>query len=158
MYGYLFPIKYEEEVLSISKEANLSPELIFSVINAESHFRKNAISAKGAVGLMQVLPNTADDVAEKLGLQEFDLQDPETNIKIGSFYLSSLLQTFENLDSALAAYNAGPAKVRAWLKNEQLSKDGKTLKKIPFKETQNYVKKVKIGIKIYSRRQFLTKK
>ena len=157
LYGYLFPVRYKEEILSASTELGLDAALVFSVINVESHFRENAISAKGAVGLMQVLPSTAEEVAKNFSWENFDLKEPETNIKIGAYYLSQLLHNFGSLDVALAAYNAGPTNVGKWLKNNRLSEDGKTLKEITFRETREYVKKVKKCLKIYSRKQFIAK-
>ena len=149
LYGHFFPVKYKGEILAAAEEFDVAPALIFSVINVESHFRESAVSSKGATGLMQVLPTTASEIAEKLNVQNFDLKDPETNIRFGTFYLSELIQNFGDIDVALAAYNAGPSNVRAWLKED------KTLKEIPFKETREYVKKVHKNLKIYSRKRFL---
>ena len=151
LYGYLFPVKYEEEVGRAAKEFDVKAALIFSVINVESHFRENAISSKGAVGLMQILPATAQDIATKLDLKNYNLKNPQTNIRFGTFYLSELIKNFGDIDAALAAYNAGPTNVRAWLKEDE------SLNKIPFKETREYIKKVRKNLNIYFRKRFLKK-
>ena len=101
---------------------------------------------------MQILPATAEEIAAKLDLKNYDLKNPQTNIRFGTFYLSELIKNFGDIDAALAAYNAGPTNVRAWLKEDE------SLKKIPFKETREYVKKVRKNLKIYSRKQILVKK
>ncbi len=149
-YGYLFPIKYAEEVALASETYDVEKAVIFSVINIESHFNKNIVSPKGARGLMQVMPTTASAVADEIGMGDFDLTHPEDNILIGTAYLASMIERFENLELALCAYNAGPTNVANWLKNEDYSKDGVTLEKIPFEETRNYVSKFNKNYRYYS--------
>ena len=86
LYAYLFPIKFEKEVESAAAECDIDKSLIFSIINVESGFDVDAKSSKGAVGLMQVMPSTAEEVSGKIGLERFDLTDPNDNIKIGTHY------------------------------------------------------------------------
>ena len=145
-------MKYQEEVEAACESFSVDKAVVFSVINVESGFRKNAKSSKGAQGLMQIMPSTAAEMAKKCGMQEFDLFDEKDNITLGTFYLSSLLNRFDDLTVALCAYNAGPAKVEAWLKNEEFSFDGKSLKKIPFSETKNYILKINKNLKYYSKK------
>lgn len=152
VYGYLFPIKFQDEVMTASQQTDVAPEIIFSVINIESHFDKNAVSPKGAVGLMQVLPSTASEIM-KTDFQENNLQDlksPATNIMAGAKYLAMLQKRFENLDTALCAYNAGPNTVKLWLENKDYSSDAKTLSYIPYEETRNYIEKFHKNLKYYS--------
>jgi len=107
----LYPLKYREYILTASQKFDIDPELIASVINAESSFRRHAVSKKGAVGLMQLLPTTAEWV---VGHNDFDLTDPKTNIMIGVQYLRYLLDKFGDTKTALMAYNAGPGRVQTW--------------------------------------------
>ncbi len=152
VYGTIFPLKYTEEVEFASDKTGLDSATILSVINVESHFNKNAISPKGAVGLMQVLPTTADEIVKNLNLGDYDLENPQTNIYIGSVYLAQLLNKFKDLKIALCAYNAGPANVKSWLSDEKYSSDGTTLEKIPFAETENYLQKFQKNFKYYSQK------
>ena len=146
-----YPLKYKDSILKYSSEFNLSPSLVASVINSESGFDKDAVSSKGAVGLMQLKPDTALYMADYLGekLDTEMLTDSDTNIKLGCCYLDYLFNKFNDEKTALASYNAGEGVVMRWLKNEEYSKDGKTLIKIPYKETENYVKNVISSKSIY---------
>lgn len=148
---FLFPTKYRNEIMVYSQTYNFAPELIASVINVESGYNTNAKSGKGAVGLMQILPSTAEWVCQKYNLTYTNeiLTKPQNNIEIGTIYLNYLNEKFNNLDVALCAYNAGEGVVSEWLKNENYSGDGTTLKSIPYKETKNYLQKIKNHEKVY---------
>ena len=144
---FLYPNNYVISVKKYAKIYDVPQELVFSVIKAESNFDKNAKSPKGAVGLMQITEPTGEWVAQKIKMDNFSkelLYEPDVNIEIGCFYLSYLLDLYKNDQKcALAAYNAGPANVDKWLDGE------KSLDKIPFSETEEYVKKVTKNVKIY---------
>ncbi|MBC2580608.1 lytic transglycosylase domain-containing protein [Clostridium sp. DJ247] len=148
-----FPIKYTKYILQYSKQYDLDPYLVSAVIKTESNFDKNARSNKNACGLMQITPDTAQWAAEKMNIKNFDkkmLSDPEFNIKMGCWYLDNLKEEFGgNIDVVLAAYNGGRGNVEKWLKNSQHSLDGKNLHYIPFKETDKYVKKIRVNYRIY---------
>ena len=129
-----------------------APALAFSVIKAESGFSEHAVSEAGAVGLMQLMPSTAQFVCEQNQI-EFDaerLQDGEYNVMLGCIYLNYLSSRFADVKTMLAAYNAGEGVVSTWLKNTQYSDDGVHLKSIPYPETKSYVKKVLNYQKIYA--------
>ena len=149
----LYPNDYELAVKKYAKIYDVPPELVFSVIKAESNYEEHALSKKGAVGLMQIMESTGDWAAKKLSIENFSrerLYEPDVNIEIGCFYLSYLLDLYSHdTKCVLAAYNAGPANVDKWLLDDAYSKDKKTLQKIPYSETENYVKKVMGNIKIY---------
>ena len=135
--------KYYPAVIEYSKKSNINPALAFAVIRAESGFDKNAKSKKGALGLMQIMPETASYIAEMCSYGgKIDLLDPDCNIKLGCCYLSYLLNKFEIEKVAVCAYNAGETKVTGWLKNRNYSSDGKDLIKIPYAETREYCLKV----------------
>lgn len=145
----LFPVKNRKVVAKISRKYNLEETLVMAVINVESGWDNNARSKSGAVGVMQVMPSTADEVAKKIDLVGFDLTDFETNVEIGCYYLRYLLDLFDDLRLALCAYNAGLNNVRQWLDSDEYTNDGNLIK-IPFKETRDYVKKVSFNKKVYS--------
>lgn len=151
----MYPLDYKEYINKYAIENNMDPYLIASVINVESRFNKNAISPKGAKGLMQIIDSTGNWAAEELEIEAYednDLFDPDTNIKIGTWYLKKLEKEFGTReDLILAAYNGGSGNVNKWLKNEEYSSDGENLEKIPFKETENYLTKVKNNYKVYNK-------
>ncbi len=150
-----YPISYTKYIRESSEEFNIDPYLIASVINVESRYDKYATSAKDAKGLMQVTPKTGQWASEVLGLEgylEDDLYDPEVNIRLGSWYLSRLMDEFDgDLHLVLAAYNGGSGNVKKWLDNKEYSLDGEQLHNIPFKETENYIERVNKNYNIYSR-------
>ena len=153
LYSLYYPIKFKSEIERSAAEFGLPPALICSIINVESSFNENARSNKGAVGLMQLMSATAKSVAIALD-ENFDesmLLDVETNIRYGSYYISSLLKSFE-FEEALCAYNAGPTKVRNWLKSSEYSDDGVKLKNIPFEETRQYVERIKKNLNFYQKK------
>lgn len=130
-----FPLKYRGEIEAAGAEFGVDPVLVASVIKTESRFRAGAVSPRGAVGLMQVMPSTAEFVAEKYDLGEFDLYNPHDNIRIGTCYLRYLFDRFGDTRTVLAAYNAGPGNVARW------AVDGR-VETTPFPETNKYVEKV----------------
>jgi len=148
-----YPLQYEDIILQMSEEYNVTPSLICAVICTESHFIPDAASHAGAVGLMQLTPETFTWAQVRAGvtdqLGEDALTDPATNIRYGTFTLKLLHEMFEDPTAALAAYNAGQGNVSRWLKDPAYSADGVHLDAIPYEETANYVKKVKNAQTIY---------
>ena len=140
----LFTLQYEALIERYSAENDLDPFLVMGLIQAESSFRSDAVSPVGAVGLMQIMPSTAEWLAEMMGIsyREEDLFNPAYNIRMGTFYLRRLINYFGHVDTALASYNAGMGNVRSWLEQPQYSYDGETLHTIPFTETRAYVPRV----------------
>lgn len=147
-----YPLKYEEIIRECSDEYGVDPYLVAAIICTESGFRSDAKSNKGAVGLMQIMPDTGEWLAGKIGLKGYNasmLEDPETNIALGSWYIKYLSDRFGgDMDLIAAAYNAGQNKVSEWLGDERYSRDG-ALIEIPYEETDNYVKKVNTAYEIY---------
>ncbi|MEF9990810.1 MAG: lytic transglycosylase domain-containing protein [Romboutsia sp.] len=146
----MYPKKYSVYVEKYAKEFNINENLVYSVIKAESKFREDAQSRKGAKGLMQISDITRDWAVEELELSNIDIFEPEHNIKIGCWYLNKLYKEFGDLNLVIAAYNGGSGNVTRWLKNSDYSNDGKQLHNIPFEETSNYVKKVNKYFKKYN--------
>ncbi len=124
-----------------------------AIIKTESNFIEDAHSGK-ASGLMQLTDDTAAWIAEKLDtdIKDVDINNPADNIEFGCYYIRYLIDYYNgNVDVALAAYNGGMGNVDKWLSNKSYSDDGKTLKKIPFKETREYVKKVNSEKEVYEK-------
>lgn len=149
-----YPLDYIEYIDKYSKEYNIDPILVASIINVESKYNKDAISPKDARGLMQIGPTTGEWAGEELNIENYNsnmLFIPETNIRIGTWYLAKLRSEFgDNLDLILAAYNAGSGNVQKWRSDPSYSEDGINLDNIPFKETSDYLVKVKFNLKIYN--------
>lgn len=147
----LIRMSYRRPFRAAVEESGLSPALVYAVIKTESGFDEDAVSRAGAVGLMQLLPSTAEFICRKCGLA-FDaekLKEGEYNIRLGCLYLGYLLERFGVRETALAAYNAGEGTVAAWLNDRRYSADGKTLCAVPYPETEAYIKKVMKFRKIY---------
>ena len=142
----LFAIDYTEEIAAAAAAYGLDPLLVAAVVKVESGFNERARSPKGALGLMQVMPETGAWVARQLSWPEFHpdmLYDPERNLTIGTWYLRHLANTFDgNLVVALAAYNAGQTWVQQWLAEQRWDGREETLADIPFGETRRYVRRV----------------
>lgn len=137
-------VYYEDIINKYAGEYRADPLMIAAIIKVESGFDTNAVSHMNAKGLMQILPDTGQWVAEKLEEDYHDelLHDPDYNIKLGAYYYEYLYEHFGTDDLALAAYNGGIGNVEEWLKDPEISKDGVSLHNIPFEETRQYVEKV----------------
>ena len=138
------PDEYLEIVQECADAYSVPKELIFAVIKTESKFKSDAVSSAGAVGLMQMTPDTYIWLCEKRSDLSNDpnlLYTPAVNINYGTYYLDMLYSEFGSWETVLAAYNAGPSNVRKWLENPEYSKNG-VLTYIPYKETREYVEKV----------------
>ena len=148
-----YPQKYSEYVEKYAKESNIEKELIYAMIKAESHFKEDAISNKEAIGLMQILESTAQEVAQELEKEvtKEEILNPETNIQLGTKYLSKLIEKYGNTTIAVAAYNAGIGNVDSWIEEGTIKKDGTDIENIPFKETNNYVRQILRDYEIYKK-------
>lgn len=140
-----FPLSYSEKIHKNAAKQDLNPAILFGLIRRESAFHKKAHSPVGARGLMQIMPNTGRQIAKDLKQRwrgKNSLYNPDRNIKYGAYYYKKLVNDFKgNYALALAAYNAGPSRVKKWLPDETLPADI-WIELIPFKETREYVSKV----------------
>lgn len=150
-----YPLKYSDIVAKEATANHLDPALVYSVMKAESNFESNAQSHAGAIGLMQLTPDTFEWVQTKLKSEtqytNSDLYTPEINIRYGCKLLSILIEKYSKMDTALGAYNAGIGTVNSWLKNPDISKDGTSLDNIPYEETRNYVSAVLMNYDNYKK-------
>ncbi len=147
---WFYPIRYVAEISSHTRTSSLDPYLVAAIIRVESNFQPEARSPKGATGLMQLMPETAQWVAQRIGQndRELDLVDPGLNIRLGSWYMAMLQEEFGgNLVVALAAYNGGRGNVSRWLAEKRWNGRLDSVRDIPFLETRLYVQRV---LSVYS--------
>ena len=139
-----YPLKYTSYVEKYSAEFSVDKYLVYAVIKAESEFDEKAVSDKGAVGLMQIMPSTAEEAAAKIGMENYSpkmLTEPDINIRIGCYYIAFLLDRYGgDVRTAMAAYNAGYGNVDNWLACEQAEIISAEI--IPFGETKKYIVKI----------------
>lgn len=151
----IYTKEYTEQVEKYSKEYNVDTNLVYAVIKAESNFKPNAKSNKNAIGLMQLMEDTAKDLVKRVDLKikeeeiKGKLYDVDININLGTKYLSILLERYGNIEIAVTAYNAGIGTVDNWIEKGIIKSDGSNIEKIPYKETNNYVRKILRDYKIY---------
>ena len=152
----IYPKTYSEIITTYAEKYDVEENLIYAVIKAESNFDSSAVSNKSAIGLMQIVEETALDVAKKNNIEldegniEEELLDIDNNIHIGTKYLATLLIQYENKEVALAAYNAGIGTVNNWIEKQIIKADGSDIENIPYKETNNYVRKILRDYNIYN--------
>ncbi|MDO5555737.1 MAG: lytic transglycosylase domain-containing protein [Clostridia bacterium] len=150
----MYPLKYTEYIERYAEEYDIDPYMVYAIIKAESNFNEYAESGSGAIGLMQVMEATAMETAKKMELEitEKELFEPELNIRIGVKYFTDLLKKYENnYGISIVAYNAGIGNVDKWIETGVIKKDGTDLENVPFKETNNYVRKIVRDYEIYKK-------
>ena len=147
----LYPTPYLEVVLKLAGEFNVPVQLIYSIMRAETYYRESLSSNVGALGLMQIMPQTFEKISKFGGIKIKDPMDPYDSMKASVWYLSKLLKRFDNnLIAATAAYNAGPHNVSDWISRYGGKEAYLFVEMIPYKETRDYVKKVMRFYMIYS--------
>jgi len=150
-----WPPAYRETISAVfPKEASIEPELVWAIMREESHYRVDARSAVGALGLLQLMPRTAAQLAREKGIEGFeseDLFDPRTNITLGATYLDQLSTRFGGrMSAAIGSYNAGPRRVSGWLGGEAGELDDDVwVENIPYDQTRSYVKRVLRSLHVY---------
>ncbi len=150
MYRLAYPRLYSAEIAAAAQEYALPEYLLLGLIRSESFFEAGVSSHAGAVGLAQLMPSTAGDIARKLKVSEYDLTNPATSINFGSFYLAELIGRLDNsIIEALYSYNAGITNVRNWKKIFPDLPEDLILELIPFAETRNYGRKILCAAAVY---------
>lgn len=143
----VYPLRYEVLIQTQSERYGLEPAFVAGVVYAESRFNSDVTSHKGAYGLMQILPETADFISARSGIQG-DYREPRTNLKMGIWYLNYLDKRYLGDERLmLAAYNSGEGRVDGWISDESFD----VRRDIPFVETRNYVNNVLEAQKKYER-------
>ena len=153
IWQHAFPQAYKAQVSKSSADFQVASELIWGIMKAESSYKRDVVSPVGAIGLMQIMPNTGEKISGLLKEKNFAspmLFEPAVSIRLGSKYLQRLLKQFDqNFALVAAGYNAGPHRVRGWLASfGQLDLD-EFIEHIPFLETRNYVKRVLSNAWVY---------
>ena len=139
----LYPFPFESTILKWSKQRQLNPLLVTSLIRQESRFEPAIESSAGALGLMQVIPPTAKTAAKNIGLSSYSMTNPEDNVNIGTYYLDFTHKKYGNNSMlAVASYNAGPNAVAKWIARYGLQDADEFVEKIPYRETKGYVESV----------------
>ncbi|MBN1798648.1 MAG: lytic transglycosylase domain-containing protein [Spirochaetales bacterium] len=146
----VYPLTYNEEITQAASRFDIDRYLFFALIRRESAFDNQIVSHAGAVGLTQLMPATAEDVARRLDVDDIDLTNPEQNASIGAFFLADLLRRLKSIPRALAAYNAGPARIRNWTNRIGEYPDDLYVEAIPILETRRFVKFVCTAAVYYS--------
>lgn len=151
---HAYPREYAEYVEAYAEQYGVPETLVFAIIRTESSFDSGAVSSAGAVGLMQILPDTFEWLTNEILFDHLEsgmLYDPETNIKYGTYLLSRYYDRYGDWKLVFAAYNGGPGNLDKWLEDPEYADGEGGLKKIPFRETRNYIRKVTDAWDTYER-------
>ncbi|MGQ0562988.1 MAG: transglycosylase SLT domain-containing protein [Gemmatimonadota bacterium] len=153
LLGIMYPRPYWDLLVSEARAQNLAPFFVAALIRQESRFNARAVSGAGAVGLMQVMPATGRQLRKQAGVGPVTrdaLTEPAFNLKLGTSFLADLLSMYgQRVDAALVAYNAGPSRADRWRRFPEFSNENLFVERIPFDETRDYVKVVKLNAAIY---------
>lgn len=150
----IYPISYTDEIKRSAAEFGQDPLLIAAIIRVESNYQEDAVSRKGAVGIMQIMPDTASWILRQESFGDMTVEDAgsraEAGIRLGTWYVKELNRQFGGqLPLMLAAYNAGPNRVKQWLNDKVWDGKEESLKSIPYGETRHYVSRVMYYYKKY---------
>ncbi|MEE3719212.1 transglycosylase SLT domain-containing protein [Tumidithrix elongata RA019] len=139
----LYPFPYWNSVANWSRERQISPLLVLGLMRQESRFEAQILSRSGAVGLMQIMPDTGQWIASKKGVSSYSLSNPEDNINFGTWYLDYTHRSNNNNSMlAVASYNAGPGAIGRWVESRGLGDPDDFVNNIPYDETRGYVERV----------------
>lgn len=159
-WKWMYPIGYQTTIQASAKTNGLDPLLVASVIRVESQFHEGDVSHAGAIGLMQLMPDTAQWIATQMPSQELarsrtsgaELASPDLNIQLGTWYIRYLTQQFNgNVVAAIAAYNGGPKRVKEWLADGTWTGKLQDITQIPVGETRHFVDRVFYNYDLYKR-------
>lgn len=148
-YNYFHEVEYQRTIEKYAKQNGLRPEFVAAVIYTESRFQPEAQSHIGAMGLMQIMPDTAAWVAKEQGTKVQNLNEPEENIRIGTWYLRDLYQSYRVPVLVLAAYNAGRGHVDEWIRQYDWKERVPAIEEIPFPETREFIRSVQKYEEVY---------
>lgn len=143
---FVYMWDYQQDIVTYSKKNNVDPFLVAAIIKNESNFKHDAVSKVGAVGLMQIMPETGRWIAEQMGLENYqdsDLYQTKKNIRMGCWYVGELEHEFQhNLVLLMVAYNAGRGQTHEWMQENGWDYNFNDIESIPYPDTREYVAKV----------------
>ncbi|MFC4809359.1 lytic transglycosylase domain-containing protein [Paenibacillus sp. GCM10023250] len=147
MSRWLYPVHFREEIAASADAYELDAHLVAAIIRVETNYKPEAVSKKGAIGIMQLMPDTANWIIQKGGFKDMTTEkvstEPEAGIEIGSWYLNELNAQFKgNMVKVIAAYNAGPGTVNRWLSDGTWDGRAETVDEVPYGETRHYIQRV----------------
>jgi soluble lytic murein transglycosylase len=145
----LYPRPYFKTVIDAAEKSFVEPALVWAIMRQESAFDPRATSSVGASGLMQLMPATAKDEASRLELEDYDIYQVDTNIRLGVSHIAWLLRRIRRLDWSIAAYNAGSGNLAKWVADQQDVPFEEWVEEIPYPETYDYLKKVLSNLYVY---------
>jgi hypothetical protein len=145
----LYPEAYLTRLIAESKREGLPLPLLQGLVREESYFDERAISSSGAVGLAQLMPSTAENIAQRLGYGSYSLTDPKDNLRFGAWYLGDMYRRFKSGQEAVLAYNAGPTRMRRWEGQLADLPPELRLEAVPFDETRNHGRKILVSALFY---------
>ncbi len=157
-WQHLYPLPFAQPIREAAQREGINPLLLAGLIRQESRFLPGIQSVVGATGLMQLMPDTAAEVAATLGIRQYDLTDPASNIRLGSHYFDQVHDHWQdNSLLAIASYNAGPGNVETWVQRFGIGDPDRFVEQIPFPETRDYVRSVLANawnyLRLYGRRE-----
>ena len=143
---YVYMWDYQQDIITYSQKNKIDPFLVAAIIKNESGFNNKAVSPVGAIGLMQIMPETGEWIAKQMGLPDYDkdkLYQAKLNIRMGCWYVSELDEEFKhNLALIMIAYNAGRGQAKIWMQENGWTYDFNEPSKIPYPDTREYVQNV----------------
>ena len=145
----LYPQAYGKEIEALARQIGFDPAVFFALVREESHFAAAIVSRAGAVGLTQLMPATARDLAGRLKLGDPDLRDPQTNLRLGSVHLDGLYSRLQDIPKTLMAYNAGLSRLRRWEEKLAGLPTDLLAEAVPFEETRHYLRKILVSALYY---------
>ncbi|MDF2722332.1 MAG: lytic transglycosylase [Paenibacillus sp.] len=143
---WIYPIRYVDDIAISAKNYDVDPFIIAAIIRVETNFNPSKVSSKGAIGIMQLMPGTAEWIVERAGYADETSQSlhrVDVNIEVGAWYIKSLYNQFDsNRAAVLASYNAGPGNAKKWLDQGLWDGTIEHIGQIPYGETRHYIQRV----------------
>ncbi len=149
-YALLYPRPYLEDLTRAAADNGVELSLLSALVREESYFDADIVSSAGAVGLAQLMPDTAADAARQLRIESPDLRDPATSLRLGARHLAGLLRRVDAPVKALLAYNAGLNRLRGWERAAAGLAPDLLVETVPFEESREYVRKITVSALLYA--------